>query len=323
MELYRPALLVLLYHSFFEKTLPDGWEQGSLDYMTTYERFNRDVELLTNNPKIQFTTPDEFFRMSVPANDRIYTYLTFDDGYKSILPALKRLKEENIPAAIFVNSDFIGTGELAWPEKLLCFFHHLGDQKFATRLNDHSWYFESRSSFDEKLKVFLNLRTHLKTVHTADRELFLDRLYDSFKFDLISLNGDPFYEKIQLMNWDDVKWIHETGFQVGGHTRTHPILALSNSDRIRKEIVEDKLAIEDKLNTNTSLFAIPNGQPQDYNDEVIQVCKESRYERIFSTSYGPNFLENRDYVLKRYDIGNFHLSADDVINQVCNLCLHT
>ena len=165
------------------------------------------------------------------------------------------------------------------------------------------------------------MRTYLKNVGTTNREQFLEQLYDSFQFDLSLLNSDPFYEQIRLMDWDDVKWIHEAGFQVGGHTRTHPILSLSSSDRIRNEIVEDKLAIEDKLNAKVSFFAIPNGQPQDYNDEVIRACQESQYEKIFSTSHGLNFLEDRDYVLKRYDIGNFGLSTNDVINQVCGACL--
>ena len=125
MEQYRPALLVLLYHSFFEEIRTDEWEQASLDYMTTYDRFNRDIVSLKNDPRIHFTTPDKFFQMSDCASDRIYTYVTFDDGYKSILPALQRLKDEAIPAAVFVNSGFIGTGELAWPEKLLCFLKNL------------------------------------------------------------------------------------------------------------------------------------------------------------------------------------------------------
>lgn len=323
MEQYRPALLVLLYHSFFEETRLDSWEQGSLDYMTTYARFDRDVELLKNNARIQFATPDEFFRMSNPDSNRIYTYVTFDDGYKSILPALQRLKDEAIPAAVFVNSGFIGTGELAWPEKLLCFFHHLGDRQFSARLEDHSWFFANGASFNARLKVFFNLRMHLKQVDTTSREQFLSQLYDNFQFDLGSLNTDPFYQQIRLMDWNDVKWIHEAGFQVGGHTQTHPILSLSRSDRIRNEIVEDKLAIENELNANATLFAIPNGQPQDYNDEVIQVCQESQYERIFSTSHGPNFREDGAYVLKRYDVGNFQLATDDVIDRVCTACLQT
>lgn len=321
MERYRPTLLVLLYHSFFEETRPDGWEQGSLDYMTTYKQFNMDIDLLKNDSRIQFSTPDAFFRLSDPANDCIYTYVTFDDGYKSILPALQRLKEESIPASVFVNSGFIGTGELAWPEKLLCFFHNLGDQQFSTCLKDCSWSFEDGASFNKRLKVFTNLRTHLKQVDTIDRENFLSQLYDKFQFDLGSLNTDPFYQQIRLMDWNDVKWIHDAGFQVGGHTRTHPILSLSESTRIRTEIIEDKLEIERELNANATLFAIPNGQPQDYNDEVIRVCQESQYERIFSTSHGPNFLEDGAYVLKRYDVGNFQLHTDDVISQVCRACL--
>jgi len=323
MEQYRPALLVLLYHNFFEEVRSDGWEQASLDYMTTYDRFNRDVVSLKNDHRIHFTTPDEFFKMSDYMSDRIYTYVTFDDGYKSILPALQRLKEETIPAGVFVNSGFIGTGELAWPEKLLCFFHHLGDRQFSIRMESRSWSFESEASFETKMNVFLGLIRYLKQINTTARERFLIKLYEAYKFDLGLLNGDSFYEQIRLMDWNDVKWIAEAGFQVGGHTQTHPILSHSRGDRIRNEIIEDKLAIENELNASATLFAIPNGQPEDYNDEVIQVCQESQYERIFSTSHGLNFLEDGDYVLKRYDVGNFDISTDDVIERVCMACLQT
>ncbi|MBT5705314.1 MAG: polysaccharide deacetylase family protein [Verrucomicrobia bacterium] len=323
MEQYSPALLVLLYHSFFEEIRSGGWEQASLDYMTTYDRFNRDIVSLKNDPRVRFTTPNEFFRMSDCTSDGIYIYVTFDDGYKSILPALQRLKEEAIPAAVFVNSGFIGTSELAWPEKLLCFFHHLGDRQFSTRMESRSWSFEGEASFEEKVKVFLELIRHLKQINTTAREQFLIQLYETYKFDLGLLTGDSFYEQIRLMDWNDVRWIAESGFQVGGHTQTHPILSHCRGDRIHSEIHKDKLAIENELNMSATLFAIPNGQPGDYNDEVIQVCQENQYERIFSTSHGLNFLQDRAYVLKRYDVGNFDISTDDVIEQVCTACLKT
>jgi hypothetical protein len=61
----------------------------------------------------------------------------------------------------------------------------------------------------------------------------------------------------------------EQGISFGAHTKSHPILA-----RESKKIIDDreaKEALESKGIALSSVFAYPNGQPGDWNEDVEQV----------------------------------------------------
>jgi hypothetical protein len=53
------------------------------------------------------------------------------------------------------------------------------------------------------------------------------------------------------------------------------------------------------------------------------VTRSLREQQFVSLQYDPNFLEDGNYVLKRYDVGNFDISTDDVVERVCTACLQS
>lgn len=313
--LYRPTLVVLLYHNLFDG-LAGGWEQAALDYMTTFEAFRRDVERLERDPRVAFLDPWEFFRRGPEPAGSLSVYLTFDDGYRSTRTAMSYLQSRGIPASVFVNSSLPGTGELAWPEKLLCFFHSLDRRAFQARLGPRSWSFPAEAGFETRRRAFAGLRDLLKTVSTGTREAFLDELYARYGFGLGALQGDPFYESLRLLDWEDLAEVARSGFEVGGHTRTHCMLPLSAAERIEAEIAEDKREIERRLGTPARLFAVPNGEAEDHDDEVIAQCRKSGYELMFSAAGRRANGIGDTYLLDRFDAGSYGLDLGPLLDEV-------
>ena len=63
----------------------------------------------------------------------------------------------------------------------------------------------------------------------------------------------------------------EQGISFAAHTKNHPILARESKKIIDEEIREAKEALESKDIALSSVFAYPNGQPGDWNEDVEQV----------------------------------------------------
>src|ERR1700720_486600 len=119
MPMFRPTLLVLIYHNLFPDGLRDGWLAAVDGYMTTAAHFHSDVETLLADRRLAFTTRHEFFGGPEGQSERLSVFITFDDGYASSMAALDELARRGVPGAVFVNSAFVGTHERSWPEKLL------------------------------------------------------------------------------------------------------------------------------------------------------------------------------------------------------------
>jgi peptidoglycan/xylan/chitin deacetylase (PgdA/CDA1 family) len=67
----------------------------------------------------------------------------------------------------------------------------------------------------------------------------------------------------------EMREMAEQGISFAAHTKSHPILA-----RESKKIIDDreaKEALESKGIALSSVFAYPNGQPGDWNEDVEQV----------------------------------------------------
>lgn len=303
----KEAIFVaLMYHNFFNEIQIGTWHEACSYYMTTYNEFDRHLDFLLSDKRIEFMTPQDFFKHKDHSPEKVYIYFTFDDGYCSILNPLEKLKSNGISAAtVLVNSGFVDTFELAWPEKLLCFFKSLEGQVFKAGSLNHEWEFSKHTPFKERLDIFLSIINELKKTKTDHREKFLSELYKKYRFDLREFSNDPFYHEVKLLKWKDIKYIADDGFDVGGHTVSHPILSQCSPERIVSEIQMDKKKIESQIGREISVFAIPNGQPQDYNDETVQACKAEGYEYILSTTEGFNLFDQAGSPLLRYDVGYF------------------
>jgi peptidoglycan/xylan/chitin deacetylase (PgdA/CDA1 family) len=84
-----------------------------------------------------------------------------------------------------------------------------------------------------------------------------------------------------------IKRLHNEGMEIGGHTVTHPILALLDEEEARAEILGGKRQLEDITGAPVSLFAYPNGKPdQDYSLRDVELVKKAGFAAAVSTMSG-------------------------------------
>ena len=76
------------------------------------------------------------------------------------------------------------------------------------------------------------------------------------------------------LNWEQIIFLDSQGIEIGGHTRTHPLLPTLKSVNAAAEINQDKQDIQARLGHSITSFCYPTGK---YNSQVVQQVQAAGY----------------------------------------------
>ena len=208
--------------------------------------------------------------------------ITFDDGYADnhdiALPILQR---HGLSATFFVATAFLDGGRM-WNDTVieavrrcphdsldLRGLHHLKDA--ATAL----WKLDSPSTRRAAITAIIG---RIKYEQPPRRQELADAV--------ARCSGAKLPTDLMLRG-EQVRQLHRARMQIGAHTHTHPILARLDAQSARDEILRGKTALEDLLGDTVSLFAYPNGRPeQDYSAESVDIVRSLGFAAAVSTATG-------------------------------------
>ncbi len=217
--------------------------------------------------------------------------VTFDDGYRdNYLHAFPILKEEGVPATIFLATDFIGTGGMPWHDRVLAGFRDARAQNFA--------YPEAgiaegpMGEAPHRRGLAFRILGWLKRFTPEDREKHIAAM-------LMQCNPENREREPLMLDWREVRAMLPHGITFGAHTLSHPILSRLTPQAIEAEVIGSKLAIEKETGVPVTLFAYPNGQPGDYNEDCKAILKKSGFSCAVSTSAGVNTPDTDRFALRR------------------------
>lgn len=81
-------------------------------------------------------------------------------------------------------------------------------------------------------------------------------------------------DELRGMSWDDLGRLHEAGWEVGSHTRTHPRLTSLDDDEVRDELAESRHEIATNLSTTCETLAYPYG---DVDQRIADAAQSAGY----------------------------------------------
>jgi peptidoglycan/xylan/chitin deacetylase (PgdA/CDA1 family) len=207
------------------------------------------------------------------------------------------LKKYNVPATIFLPTDYIGTENWFWPERVLY---------LLTRTNGQ----ETEKDINLETKEVVNL-FHSDSIRNEEK---INKVIEFLKKkplgtiegvieDLKTLTGSrEFPNKRLILNWEEIRKMGKDNIAFGSHTRTHAILTmLTDPKQIQSELINSKNVIENKTAKPVRSFCFPNG---DSNTELIRMVKESGYECAFVGGRGTVRKGSNPFELKRIGIHN-------------------
>ncbi len=107
----------------------------------------------------------------------------------------------------------------------------------------------------------------------------------------------PIVPHLPLLTWGDLRELSRHGFEIGGHTLTHPVLAAISKDALAREIERSKDIIEQKMGSPVETFAYPYG----IVDHASYRCVSSSYRAACTTEMGEVSATDDRHRLRRID----------------------
>ncbi|HSL20181.1 MAG TPA: polysaccharide deacetylase family protein [Vicinamibacterales bacterium] len=79
------------------------------------------------------------------------------------------------------------------------------------------------------------------------------------------------------MTWSNVRALHDRGFEIGAHTRTHVDLGAAGESQIEEEVLGARRDLETRLEARVELFAYPYGKRENLRDRSRRAVKEAGF----------------------------------------------
>jgi peptidoglycan/xylan/chitin deacetylase (PgdA/CDA1 family) len=103
----------------------------------------------------------------------------------------------------------------------------------------------------------------------------------------------------RMLNWDEIREMHDSGIEFGSHTVTHTILTRLPTSEIARELQESRKKLWEQLRVQDVGFAYPNGSRDDFDARTRAVVCESGYSYAVTCSSGANDRFSDRFELKR------------------------
>jgi peptidoglycan/xylan/chitin deacetylase (PgdA/CDA1 family) len=108
-------------------------------------------------------------------------------------------------------------------------------------------------------------------------------------------------EDIPMMNSDQIRKLSHAGHEIASHTVSHPKLPTLSDQEIKKELSKSQERLKKITSDPITSFAYPSGQ---YDERIIEILKDSHYERAFTTQEKIVDSDDSIWELPRVSINN-------------------
>ena len=128
--------------------------------------------------------------------------------------------------------------------------------------------------------------------------------------------GGPHEAELLPMSWDELRHLAEAGWEIGSHSRTHPMLTHVDDESVAHELAGSRRECEERLGRPCRSLAYPYG---DHDERIVQAASEAGYEAGCSlyARYPPNPLYWPRIGVYHSDRGaRFRLKASPVMRRL-------
>ncbi len=280
--LHKDKLRVLMFHGFTDRD-----HAGIENCQHKHLHVSKFAALLAHLSRhYRVMSLDEVTRRlrngeKLPANAAV---LTFDDGFLSNHTlAFPLLKQFNMPATIYLATEFVDEKKPIWVDRLDYALNRAGKSK------------GDLVSVKRRLKALPQEEVH-DAVRQVEEEL-------GFRLERAD---DPAAPAIyHPLNWDQVREMSRTGLvSFGAHTHSHVILGRSAPAVIRAEMQRCKAIIERETGGPCRLFCYPNGDAGDFSEISEQIIREQGFQSSVITVGGFNDTPRAPFLLRRLGMTN-------------------
>ena len=201
--------------------------------------------------------------------------VTFDDGYRNVLTnAAPVLNDLDIPASVYVVSDFVKEGKMVWTDTIVSALSVTKKKRVEIELPGRKIDLPLENDA-EKAAADGELRALCKSLADSERVDLVARIVAALGVDERELAGAwPDHEALAP---EDLKTLVERGIEVGSHTRGHKILTRCTPEEAERELAQSKSFIESATGKPCEEFSYPNGGRGDFDARTGEAARRAGY----------------------------------------------
>lgn len=279
---HQEQLFILTWHSFSAR-----WRPG-LVHALPIALFERQLDWITQHFTVApLSEAWSVTRKGANSTGRPLLAITMDDGYaNNYTLAFPALRARELPATMFVATDFIDTGRAPWPVRIRYIL-----QNTKVRAIEAPISLELRNQKDRDMAA-AKLKQQIAPLVPSKREEMLANIARQ-------CGVTDWETAIPPMKWKQLREMSEHGITIGAHTHSHSILPEMPADIAMRDIAESRKRIEAELDLPCRMFAYPDGA---YDRNVRHQVKSAGFELCVTQDPGLSD-ENADRLaLPRIDI---------------------
>lgn len=268
----RPLLLTIVYH----RVCPS---MDSYEYMgVPVDVFEAQIKFIKDNFEV-VTMADGLDLLCEKRRKGIYVSINLDDGYMdNYVHAFPVIKRHGVPATIFLVVDLVGQSHLFWWDEVFQIIRQKGtgvssgnilmDAYRAGRINNFLM-----NKKEPEIKKFVD---NLKNQTCRGRKMTPN----------------------QMLGWREIREMAGAGINFGSQTKTHRNLCLMKDDEIRRELMDSRLELEEKLGIKRIGFCYPFGI---HDNRVKDIVRDAEFDYARTCIKGPNCKNTDRFSLRSID----------------------
>ncbi|MEK6733184.1 MAG: polysaccharide deacetylase family protein [Candidatus Omnitrophota bacterium] len=263
-KFYRhPALLILTYHRVYDSLADYEYLGVSRDVFESHIKFIKD------NFKV-VSMQEGIGALCEIKSKEIYAAINLDDGYMdNYINAFPVLKKYNIPATIFLTTDFIGKSHIFWWDRVFNIMSFVGSSRL-----------ESGIETDRIDKILVNK-------NEDEIEGFIRDMEKRYGY---KENHVP----CPMLGWAEIKEMSNSGISFEAHTKTHKNLCLLKDRKVLEELTGSKNAIEAGLGKEVFGFSYPFGI---FDQRIKGLVKQAGFKYARTSFKAFNYKEIDPFLL--------------------------
>lgn len=226
--------------------------------------------------------------------------ITFDDGWQDNYEyAFPVLKQEHVPATIFLVSSMIGSHYDFWPGRLARLLHYTAQHRSSEWAHPVFDWLKAPSlkyAFGEHMPTsgeLDQLINHCKHYSDTDNQNHIDIAAQHLVYNINDSDRN-------LLDEQEIKTMLRSDLvDIGSHTAHHIRMSEDlNPDCLKEELIDSKQQLEGRFGVPVRLFCYPNG---DTSTDAINIVKQ-HYLGACTTRRGWNNPSTSAHALNRISI---------------------
>jgi peptidoglycan/xylan/chitin deacetylase (PgdA/CDA1 family) len=261
-SLTRAVPRILMYHRFSRRP---AWRMTDLATFEEHLRYLRQHWRIVSLDAVvdRFKTHGTF--------DPDEVVITIDDAYADFhelaLPVLERLQ---VPATLYVPTDFVDGKEWLWPDKLLWLVRN--SERDVVEFCASGTL--SLATLPQRRATWNTLADTLLEMSACDRHAAFVELEQRLG---VSTPEQP-PRDYQSMTWDQVRDAAQRGVTIGSQATAHVPMARESFERQVELALHSRQRLQAELGQAARHFSYPHGRTQDLDRQSRRAAREAGFE---------------------------------------------